>query len=326
MHSGQVGGSIGPFLDPATGQQVTGTLQGTFAFQYGGDPNAVMQQLQAGLLRATTMVLQQKLASNQVALPTMAPSMPSFLPEIVAQSGAASLGVQFTQINLVPSVQSPAMVAPYTGPLPPDPYQATANAFKQVAQDHLDPNNYEVEAEVNVGGFKIKGSTDGGLDTDGLKNQVVDKAKSNLIWYGIGCVVILFVLGLLAAIGGYGYYKYAQASGSISTSQEDATWDGKAPFSCMGGKNVRIKGVTADLATGTAVKGIGTCQIELIDCNIKAPVALEATGNVKITVTGGSITGTEFAAKAMGQSEITFKGTKVSGKTNAMAPAKIVGP
>ena len=32
------------------------------------------------------------------------------------------------------------------------------------------------------------------------------------------------------------------------------------------------------------------------------------------------------AAKAMGQSEITFKGTKVSGKTNAMAPAKIVGP
>lgn len=155
MHTGQVGGNIGPFLDPASQQQVHGSLQGTFTFEYGGDPNAVMQQLQAGILRGTTVVLQQKLAANQVAIPTMAMSMPSFVPEIIAQSGAQALGVQVTQLNLTPAVQSPAMAMPApAGPLPPDPYQATANAARQAAEERLDPSNYEVEAQVNVGGFK----------------------------------------------------------------------------------------------------------------------------------------------------------------------------
>ena len=327
MHAGQVGGNIGPFLDPASQQQVYGTLHGNFTFTYGGDPNVVMQQLQAGILRAVTVVLQQKLAANQVALPTMAMSMPSFVPEIIAQSGAQSLGVQITQLNVTPSVQSPTAVAAYTGPLPPDPYQATANSFKQAAQEHLDPSNYEVEANVNVGGFKIKASTDGGVDTEGLKNQVVDKAKSTMIWYGIGCVVLLLVGALLLGIAGWAYWTYDQtASGEVSSDVEDVTWDGKTPYSCMGAKNVRIKNVTADLTSGTAVKGIGSCHIELVNCTIKAPTAIEAMGKVKITVTGGSVTGTNFAAKAMGESEITFKGTTVSGKTNAMPPAKIVGP
>jgi hypothetical protein len=326
MHTGHVGGNIGPFLDPATGQQVMGTLQGTFTFHYGGDPNAVVQQLHAGILQATTIVLQQKLATNQVALPTMAPSMPAFYTEIIGQSGAQNLGVQITQLNLTPSVQSPSMVTPPTGPLPPDPYQATANAFKQAAQERLDPSNYEVRANVNIGGFKVKASTDGGIDTDGLKKQAVDKAKSTVIWWGIGCAALLFVVAVVAAIGIYGYYEYAKSTGDISTSVEDVTWDGKSPYTCTGTKNVRIKNVTADLSSGTAVKGMGKCQIELVNCTIKAPVALDALGEVKITVTGGSITGTEFAAKAAGNSQITFKGTQVSGKTNALPPAKIVGP
>lgn len=328
MHTSQLVGNIGPFLDPASGQQVHGTLQGNFTFVCNGDPNAVVQHLQAGILRATTTVLQQKLAANQVALPTMAMSMPSFVPEIIAQSGAQSMGVQITQLNLTPSVQSPAMVAPPAmGAMPPNPYQATANAAKQVAQQHLDPRNYEVEAQVNVGGYKIKASTDGGLDTEGLKNQVVDKAKSTVIWWAIGCGALLFVGLLLVGIAGYGYYAYSQtAAGVASGDGEEEEWDGKSPYTCGGNKKVTLKSVKADLSSGTAVTASANCQVTLEGSTIKAPTALEASGNAKITVKGGSVTGTTAAAKASGLAVITFEGTTVSGKKDATAPAKIVGP
>ena len=83
-------------------------------------------------------------------------------------------------------MEAPPAVQPYQGAMPPNPMQATANAFQQAAQDELDPRNYEYEAQVNVGGFKLKASTDGGFDADGLAEQAKDKAKSTVIWWGIG--------------------------------------------------------------------------------------------------------------------------------------------
>ena len=330
MHTGQVGGSVGPFLDPASGQQVTGTANGSYAFEYAGDPNAVLQHLQAGILRAATAVIQQKLAANQVALPTLSHSMPHFVPEIVAQSGAQQMGVQITQLTLNVTAQSPAMVAPPAmGAMPPTPMQAMQNSFKQQAQERLDPNNYEVRAQVNVGGFKIKGSTDGGLDTEGLKNQVVDKAKSTIIWWAIGCVIIgLVILGLVGLAGYIFYVARASTAGPATTSAgaETADWDGKSTFTCGAGDNKRIKGVTAKLASGTAIKAIGSCRLEIVDCTIEAPKGIDAMGTAIIVVKGGSVTSSELAANAMGTATITFEGTKVTGKTKTLgAGAKITG-
>ena len=58
---------------------------------------------------------------------------------------------------------------------------------------------------LHVGGFNVHASTDGGIDTAGLKNQVVDRVKSTLLWWAFG---ILAVIVVLAALGGYGYYAY----------------------------------------------------------------------------------------------------------------------
>ncbi len=187
-----------------------------------------------------------------------------------------------------------------------------------------------MKARFRVGGINIDASTDGGIDTDKIGKQVTDKVKSNLIWYGVGCVIVGIVLIGLAILA---WYIYAQASDPTSGTKaatgaaETVTWDGKSTYSCGGSKHVKIEGVTAELSSGTAVNAGGGCHVELVNVNITAPTALSAGANAKITVTGGSITGKQFAAKALGNAQITFSGTKVEGKTQALgAGAKITGP
>jgi hypothetical protein len=332
MNTLQIGGAIGPFRDPVSGQECRGTVQGTFTFVAQGDPNAVAQQLQAGLLQAIGAVIAQKLAANQVAIPTVQGSLPYFQNEIIAASGAQNLGVQITGLQLTVQIDNPYAVQPYTGAMPPDPMQSTANAFKQAAADHLDPRNYEYEAKVNIGGFKIGASTDKGLDTDGLKKQVGDKVKSNLIWYGAGCVVVLIVLLGLGGLGVYIYLQYVKASAAgagaaPSGAAKTAVWDGKSTYTCSGSDNVTITGTKANLSSGTAVTASGNCRLQLVNVDITAPTGIEALATAVVTVQGGSVTSSTLAAKAMGSGQVIFQGTKVSGKTQALGgSAKITGP
>ncbi len=330
MHQGQLGGPIGPLLDPATQQQLPATVQGTFSFQTSGDPNAVLPQLQAALLSATARVLQQKLNANQVAIPTLAQSLPYFVQEIIAQSGAAQMGVQVDQLSLGVNVQpAQAAIAPYDGALPPDPYTQTANRMEQLAKDKLDPRNYEYKAKLNIGGFKLNASSETGVDTAGLANQVTNKVRNEVVWYGIGCVIVGLVVIGLGGLGWYIYHQVKVSSGPNTAKSEDAEetkWDGKTPFTCGGSDNVKIKGVTANLEKDTAITALGNCRVELVDCDITAKTGIETGAGAIVVVKGGRVTGKDEAASALGTSSITFTGTKVTGKKKALGAAKIVGP
>jgi hypothetical protein len=277
------------------------------------------------LLQALTTVINQKLAAGQVAIPTIAGSLPYFQNEVIAASGAQHLGAQITGLQLQVTMENPYAVQPHAGPLPPDPMQAMKNAFAQQAKDRLDPSNYEVKAKLNVGGIKIGMSSKDGVDTGAIGDQLKDKAKSTVIWWAIGCVVILFVVVLL---GGIGIYAYMQVvGGSSATAERAASWDGKTPFVCGGNDKVKIEGVKAKIASGAAVTAGGNCLAELVDVTIDAPIGLAAMGNGKITVKGGSVTGSQYAAQAIGANAmISFSGTSVSGKTNSLGGAKITGP
>ena len=331
MNAGQIGGRIGPFQDPATGASTSGRAFGSFTYLCQGDPNAVLPELQSKLSHAVNTVVVEKLVTGQVAVPTLQQSLPYFWAEIIAASGAAEMGVQIGELNLTVTMDQPSTAQPAAAPMPPTPMQATADAFTQAAQDELDPRNYEYEAQVNVGGFKIKGSTDGGLDTDGLAEQAKDKAKSTLIWWGAGCVIIGIILIGLAGLGWWIYGQYmasAPTSGAKpATGKADtAKWDGKKGFTCGGNKHLRIKGVKAKLGSGTAINAGGNCRLELVDVTITAPTAIKAGANAVVTVKGGAVTGKQFAAKALGNSKIEFSGTKVTGKKQALGAAKITGP
>ena len=327
MDNVQFGGNVGPFRDPTSGQQVNGRAWGTFSFASQGDPNAVLEPLKAALLQALTSVITQKLQSNQVAIPTIAGSLPYWQSEIIAASNAQQYGAQITALQPQVEVENPyAGGPPAMGAMPPDPMQSMQNAFAQRAQEKLDPSNYEVRAKINVGGFKIKASTDGGIDTEGLKDQVKDKVKTEIIWYGIGCVILGIVLVGLAALAWYIYATAMSGSTAPTGPGKAATWDGKSAFSCGGNDNVKIDGVTANLPSDTAINAGGNCKLELNNVNITAKDGIQAGANAQVTVKGGSVTATGNAAQALGSAVITFQGTTVKGKKQALGSAKVNGP
>ena len=333
MHTGQLGGPL-TLQDPATGQQVQANVSGTFTFQVPGDPSQYLQPIQAALLGATGRVLQQKLSQNQVALPTIGQSMPYFVQEIVAASGVQQMGAQVGQLTLNVQVAQPQVAAPYQGQLPPDPQTQMQNRMAEIAQERLDPRNYDYEARINIGGFKLKASTDKGFDTEGLTNQVKEKAKNEIMWWGIGCVIVFLVVAGLGGLGWYAYAKFKEgekkgdwASGSAEPGEaKEEKWDGASPFSCGAGDVVKIKGVKASLKKGTAVTAGANCQLELEDVEIEAPIGIQVGASAVVTVKGGSVTGKDAAAKALGNGKIVFKGTKVTGKKEQLGAAKIEGP
>jgi hypothetical protein len=339
MHTAQLGGVLGAFIDPATQQPVSPRVFGTMTYQYGGDPAAVAGQLQAAVLNAAKQVVGQKLVQNQVALQTLAMSMPHFVPEIIASSGVAQWGVQITHLDLQVQVDMPAPGGFPPGALPPDPHSQMQNRMNEIAAERLDPTNYEYEARINVGGFKINASTDGGLDTDGLANQVKEKAKSQVIWWGIGCFITFLVVAGLCGLGYYIYLEVDKSTASTSSDKgksgdddEDGTeaetveWDGKEPFSCGGSKKIKIEGVKAKINKGTAITAQANCELELEDVDIVADVGIQTGANAVVRVKGGSVEGKTAAAKALGKSKIIFDGTKVKGKKEKLGGAKIEGP
>jgi hypothetical protein len=156
-----------------------------------------------------------------------------------------------------------------------------------------------------------------------LGEHLKERAKTEVIWYAAGCGVVLVVL---LGLAGLGLYIWHSASDSSSPASEAAEkWDGKSPFTCSGGDVVTIKDVKAKL-TGTAITANGACALTLVNVDISADTVVEAGGAAKVTIQGGSINGTAFAVHAGAGSTVDLKGTKVTGKTQAVAGAKITGP
>lgn len=330
MQQGQVGGRVGPFTDPAMGGQVSGTVHGTFSYTATGDTSQSLPWVQQQLMLAINNVLAQKLASQQVAVQTMSGSLPYYTQEILAQCQTQQAGVTVSDLQLQLQLDAPppgqGAPAPYGGPMPATPMQAMGDAFSQEAKDRLDPSNYNVKAKIKVGGFNVNASTDGGLDVDGLGKQAVDKVKSNVIWYAGGCLVLFIVLAGVGGIIAYSLYNSGSPATAKAGGGKAAAWNGKSTFECKGNDNVKLEGVTASIASGSAIKASANCRLELSKVTISAPVGIEASGNAKVTMNGGAVTGSEAAAKASGLAKITFTGTTVTGKTDAKAPASITGP
>lgn len=323
MHNAQFGGPIGPLLDVATGRTLAANVRGRYTFVSHANPAQVSPQLSSALVAASQRVISAKLAHNQVVLQTLAQSLPHFVPEIIAQAGAAALGAQIQGLELAVDLGGP-VAAPGAQPLPPDPNTQLQNRMKQIASDRLDPRNYEVKARIDIGGFRINASSESGLDTDGLAAQATSKVRSEVVWWGIGCVVVgLVVVGAL----GLGFWIWREAKTGTAAAEhkakEVAAWDGKSELSCGGSDEITIEKVHAKLDKGTAITAGANCKLTLIDVEIDAPIAIQAGGSAKITIKGGSLTGKEAAIKALGNADVTLDGTQVTGKKEALGAAKI---
>ncbi len=317
----QVGGPVGPLLDPKTNQPVHGKVWGTCAFEVapGVDPALAQSRIAPQVLSAVTSVYAQKLSEGHISIVQVRNALPHFMPEIVGATGLQGLGVQIVSLDLQIEIDGGGAGAPQ--PQPPPQQQ-------QRQQDGGPHVNYQL----NIGGLRIKGSSDGGVDSKGLQNQLVEKAKSEIFWWILTAGIVLVVL---LGLGGLGIYIYmaakdpgpggaAAAAGGAGV--KDATWDGKSKFSCGGNDSVRLKGITAKLASGVAIEAGGNCDLVLEGVQLTSPIGIQAGANASVTVNGGSIDASDVSVKALGNATVTLKGTKVKGKTQALGGAKITGP
>jgi hypothetical protein len=310
----QFGGPIGAFPDHVQQRDVDVKVLGELEYM-SNNPQVPEQWITSQVLQAVKNVIGAKMMNGQLTFRHLGTGQIGMvIPEIIQTAGLEQHGVRIGNITMrfVIDGHAPA----------PQQQQQQPQQQQQQGPQHV------VEARIHVAGLNINASSDGGLDTQGLQNQLRDKAKSNIIWYGIGCG-ILFVVGL--GILGLGLYIWhstktaMESSTSSSPSTRSATaakWDGKSEFTCGGTDAVTLNGVKAS----AGITAMGNCQLTLVDCDITAATPIDATGNAQVTMTGGSLNGSSFAVKANGLAKVTLTGTKVTGKTKADGLAKITGP
>jgi hypothetical protein len=156
--------------------------------------------------------------------------------------------------------------------------------------------------------------------------------------YAVGCVLLLVLLsGVLFTVAAVAaIFVLRSPSSTPDVVRVEATepaavavapsdWDGSAPFVCGGNEKKAISGVTAKLTTGPAVLAQGSCMLVIRDTTIEAPIAVETSGSAKVTIEGGTLTGSKNAIVAGGASRINVSGTKVTGGVKKKGAAKVEG-
>ncbi len=313
----QIAGEVGPFLDTVQQRQVSVTVFATCEYMSNqpGDPQQLANHVQTQMLTAMRNVLGQKMANGQISFRHLIEgNLGLVIPEIIAASGLEQQGIRIGNLTASFGID---------GHTPPGAPQQ-----QQQQQQQQQNRSGQVDAHIHVGGLNIHASSDGGVDTAGLQNQLKDKAKSQIIWWGIGCAILL-VVGLgVVGLGLYIWHSVATDTSGASAARSAAAskWDGKSPFTCGGSEVVSISGVTAKLPGATAITVQGSCKLTLVNVDITGDTAIDAGGNAVVTITGGSINGSTFAIDAGGLAKVNLTGTKVTGKTKANGAAKITGP
>ncbi len=154
------------------------------------------------------------------------------------------------------------------------------------------------------------------------ENYAKDKVSSMIWGWIIGGIIILLLIIGGGVLGVYIWYSAKHTNDPVAPKPaEAATWDGKSTYTCDGNENVSLKGVKA---TAGVVAG-GNCHLTLDNCNITAPIGISSDGNARVTVTGGSITGSTNSIKADGLSQVTVTGATIKGKVAKDGLAKVIG-
>lgn len=148
-----------------------------------------------------------------------------------------------------------------------------------------------------------------------IVNHVSHPTPGGSSWTWLAIVVPLFVIPLVAGVAFRNEVKALVGSG----------WSGKTTLRCGGNDEVTIEGVHAELPTSTAIVATGNCHLRVKDSQIRAFVAIEASGNAEIVIEGGSVEGSTSLVDASGNGRIEFRKTRVKGPTKRSGNARVTG-
>jgi hypothetical protein len=187
----QFTGEIGPFLDTVQQRQVSVVVLGSCKYASAGASGGqtqIEQQIQAQMLRAIHETIAPKMEGGQLSFKDLGTGNTSaIIPEIFARSGLGQAGIAVDKLVMHFGIDG----------RPPQPLAQPAASAPQAM----------VPPQVNmrVAGFNVNASAGGGIDTTSLKNQMVAKAKSTILWYLFFAGAVIVVLG---GLGAYGYYVF----------------------------------------------------------------------------------------------------------------------
>jgi hypothetical protein len=99
-------------------------------------------------------------------------------------------------------------------------------------------------------------------------------------------------------------------------------WDGKTTLECSGNDELSFEDCTATLS-GTAVLASGNCRLHLKRCTIVADTAIEAGGNARVLVEGGTVEGKQLAVDAGGNAVVEVRGA-LTGKVKRSGNARVI--
>jgi hypothetical protein len=184
-------GEIGPFQDTVQLRQVSVVVAGGCKYSVmnaPGDQAQIEQQVQTQMLRAIHETIAPKMASEQISFSHMIEGkVGDLIPEIFVRSGLSQAGIAVDKLAMHFGIDG-RPPKPIEGPAAPAP--------KPIVPQ---------QANLRVGGFNVHASADGGIDTAGIKNQLVAKAKSTIMGWLIGIVIVVVVVG---SVGAYAFYEY----------------------------------------------------------------------------------------------------------------------
>lgn len=164
---------------------------------------------------------------------------------------------------------------------------------------------------------------------DRAQRQVTNKISS-FIW---GLVLIPVFLCLFASVfGGVIFFVMRQKAemdagntpGSTGGGTA-ATWDGASTFSCGGNDAPILSGMTVTLAASPAFHTTGNCHLTLDNMNVTAPVVIEAQANSRVTVTGGSLNGSQNSISASANARVDVGGATVTGPVQRSGNGQVSG-
>lgn len=95
-------------------------------------------------------------------------------------------------------------------------------------------------------------------------------------------------------------------------------WKGNDTLVCGGHMIMKLKGKEVDL-NGTAILAGGECQLTLKDCTFKGTTPITAGGSAKVTIEGGTYTGSKTAITLGGNARVTIKGATLKGGTTGLS-------
>jgi hypothetical protein len=102
-----------------------------------------------------------------------------------------------------------------------------------------------------------------------------------------------------------------------------SVWSGKQPLVCSGQEKWKAANLNVRVASGTLITADGSCEVTCTNCTLSAPTVISAGWNARITLVGGSITGSPTAVQAKGMAIVNLTTAKVSGKKEKDGVAEI---